>query len=74
MKTPDQPGHGSLGWGAGAGVLVVLCCAGPALIAAGALGAVGAWLANPWVIAIAVAIAATALVALLRRTSSRHAR
>ena len=31
----------------GVGVLLVLCCAIPVLIAAGALGALGAWLGNP---------------------------
>ncbi|MGH3907059.1 MAG: hypothetical protein ACRDTE_23210 [Pseudonocardiaceae bacterium] len=39
------------------GVGVVLCCAAPALIAAGALGVLGAWLRNPWVIGAAVAAA-----------------
>jgi mercuric ion transport protein len=65
---PTPPGHGSLGWGAGAAVLAVLCCAAPALIAAGALGAVGAWLASPWVVGIAVALAGLALFVLVRRT------
>lgn len=35
-------------------VLMVLCCAGPALVAAGALGAFGAWLGNSWVIGGAI--------------------
>lgn len=39
----------------GVGALLVLCCAAPALIAAGALGALAAWLGNPWVIGAAVA-------------------
>lgn len=39
----------------GVGVLLVLCCAAPSLIAAGALGALGAWLRNPWVIGAAIA-------------------
>jgi mercuric ion transport protein len=65
---PTPPGHGSQGWGAGAAVLAVLCCAAPALIAAGALGAVGAWLASPWVVGIAVALAGLALFVLVRRT------
>lgn len=71
-STPDQPGLGSLAWGAGAAVLMVACCAGSALIAAGALGAVGAWLAIPWVIGLAVALGAASLVGLVRRTSSSH--
>jgi len=35
---------------AGAGLLMVLCCAGPALVAGGALGMVGGALRSPWVI------------------------
>ncbi|GAA4888940.1 hypothetical protein H7X46_23280 [Pseudonocardia sp. C8] len=41
----------------GLGVLLVLCCAVPALIAAGALGVLGAWLRNPWVIGAALGAA-----------------
>lgn len=37
----------SLGIAAIAG-LAVLCCAGPALLTAGVLGGLGAWLLNPW--------------------------
>lgn len=39
------------------GVVLVLCCAAPVLLAAGALGVLGAWLRNPWVIGAAVAAA-----------------
>jgi hypothetical protein len=38
-------------------VLPVLCCAGPALLAAGALGALGSWLLNPWLIGAAILLA-----------------
>lgn len=41
----------------GVGALLILCCAAPALIAAGLLGGLGAWLDNPWVIAAAVVAA-----------------
>ncbi len=75
-RTPDQPGSGSLLWGAGAALPAVLRCAGPALLAAGAasgvLGAIGAWLASPWVIGLAVAIAAMAVAGLVRRTGEPH--
>lgn len=37
--------------------LAVLCCAGPALLAAGVLGGLGAWLLNPWLIGAAVLLA-----------------
>lgn len=46
----------SLGIAAIAG-LAVLCCAGPALLAAGVLGGLGAWLLNPWLIGAAVLLA-----------------
>jgi mercuric ion transport protein len=50
-------------------LLPVLCCAIPALIAAGVLGAVGGWLRNPWVIGIAVIFVVGGFVsALLRRS------
>jgi hypothetical protein len=42
----------SLGIAAIAG-LAVLCCAGPALLAAGVLGGLGAWLLSPWLIGAA---------------------
>ncbi|GDY33532.1 hypothetical protein [Gandjariella thermophila] len=43
------------GWGGGLamvslGLLMVLCCAGPALIAGGALGVLGGAVRNPWLI------------------------
>ncbi len=48
----------------GIGALVtlpVLCCAAPALLAAGALGASGFWLVNPWLIGVAVLAALSVL-------------
>jgi hypothetical protein len=53
---------------AGVGVLMVLCCAGPALVAAGALGVVAAWLHNPALLgAAAGAVVATIAWLLARR-------
>ena len=56
----DRAGFGSLAWAAGAGLVVVHCCALPALIAggvaAGVLGALGIWVSNPWVIGLAVVL------------------
>lgn len=46
---------------------LVLCCAGPALIAGGALSAIGAALRSPVVIAIGVALVLTAVSITLRR-------
>lgn len=63
---------GTLGVGAVA-LLAVLCCAGPALLAAGVLGAVGAWLASPWLIAAVLALLAAVTVWRLRRRAPRTA-
>lgn len=58
--------------GAGLGVLavgaLVVCCAGPALISAGVLAAVGTWLRNALVIAGAALLACGALVYALYRS------
>ncbi|KKC05008.1 hypothetical protein [Mycobacterium nebraskense] len=53
--------------GAAAVLLMALCCAGPVLIAAGALAGVGGLLGNPWVIGAGVALLVTAVAAFARR-------
>ncbi|GEM_PF-1514642 len=52
----------------GAGLLIVVCCAGPALIVGGALGALGGVLRNPWLIASGV----VGLLAAVGYTARRH--
>lgn len=54
------------------GVVVagVLCCAGPVLLAAGALGAVGALLRNPLVIAAGAALVLVAVLGGRQRRSA----
>lgn len=61
------------GWAtAGAVALAVLCCAGPVLIAAGALGALGAFLRSPLVLAAAGIVFVAAVVwVLVRRRGTR---
>ncbi len=54
----------------GAGLLIVVCCAGPALIAAGALGAVGGALDSPWLLLLGAMAALAAIYQVRRR---RHA-
>lgn len=67
----DHPGvPGMLGVAAVA-VLGVLCCVGPALIAAGVLGSAGSWLSSPWLIAAAVLLALAATAWAVRRRGTR---
>lgn len=71
-----NPGKdGGLGTLATIGIvaLPVLCCALPVLIAAGALGAVGSVLGNPWVIGTGLAIALAVVAIPLRRRADRAA-
>lgn len=68
---PDQPAGRTIAAGLGVAVLLVVCCAAPVLLAAGVLGAVGAWLSSPWVIGAAVTVAVLAVVTVLARHRSR---
>lgn len=73
-KPPSREGLGPVAW-SGAALLMVACCAGPALIAsgvaAGILGAVGTWLANPWLIGAAATAAAVVAILFGRRVIRR---
>jgi membrane protein implicated in regulation of membrane protease activity len=51
-------------------LLPALCCGLPLLIAAGALGAVGSVLGNPWVIGAAIVAVVAAVVWFARRRTS----
>jgi hypothetical protein len=51
----------------GVGALLVVCCAGPALIAGGALGVLGGALGNPWLIGAAAIVVLAAVGYTLRR-------
>lgn len=75
MSTRDPNHRHTALAGGGLVVLAVLCCAVPLLIVAGALGALGAGLVNPWVIgaaAVALLLAAMAWSVRRRRGSTRH--
>lgn len=48
--------------GSGAALFAVVCCAGPALIAAGGLGVIGGWLRSPWLIGTALTLLAAAVL------------
>ncbi|WP_236244461.1 hypothetical protein [Streptomyces sp. CC210A] len=69
----ERSGLGGLAAVVGAGLLMVVCCAGPLLVAGGALGAVGGALANWWLITVgAVVLLAGAGYALRCRARRRR--
>lgn len=69
----EGSGLGGMAVAVGAGLLMVACCAGPLLLAGGALGAVGGALRNPWLItAGALVLLIGAAYALLCRTRRRR--
>jgi len=51
------------------GLVLVVCCAGPALIAGGALSAIGATLGNPFVIAAGLGLIGAAAAFVFHRRS-----
>ncbi len=67
-----DPGSGLGGLAVGAVLLAVACCAGPVLIAAGALGVAGGILRSPAVLATAaLTLVGAVLYVLHRRRSGR---
>ncbi|AVV45429.1 mercury transporter [Streptomyces sp. SID9913] len=71
-RPPTQPGErrggllGTLGM-VGVVLLPVLCCAGPVLLAGGALAGLGGALVSPWLLAPAAVLLAGGLLWWLRR-------
>lgn len=51
----------------GVGVLLVICCTLPVLLAAGALGALGGVLGSPWLLAAAGLLIVAAVVIVVAR-------
>lgn len=73
--TRDLSQAGPIVAGIGAAALAIACCAGPALLTAGALGGIGALLGSPWVIGAALAALVIAAAAVHHRRHSRsHSR
>ncbi|MET9969235.1 mercury transporter [Streptomyces sp. NPDC006356] len=69
----ERSGLGAAAAAVGAGLLMVVCCAGPLLVAGGALGAVGGALAKPWLVTVgAVLLLAGAGYALRCRARRRR--
>ncbi len=58
----------------GVGAALVVCCALPLLLAAGALGALGGVLWNPWLLAGAAAVVVATLAVTVTRVRRRGAR
>ena len=57
----------------GLGAAMVVCCAGPVLIGAGAAGVIGGALRSPWLIGAAVVLAVAAIVyTTMRQLARRH--
>jgi hypothetical protein len=72
-RTPKDPsGARELTAIVAGGLLVVVCCAGPALLAAGVVGALGGVLRSPVLIGIAVLALALALGAVALRHAGRR--
>lgn len=63
----NQPGGSGLLMAAGAGLLMVACCALPVLIAGGVLAGIGGFLRNPWVIGAGIALLVLAVLTTTRR-------
>jgi hypothetical protein len=69
-----RSGAGTVLAGVGATLLVVVCCAGPALVAAGALGVAGGVLRSPLVLGLAGLVLLAAVPIVLRRRRARACR
>lgn len=67
----DPDGRGAFA-GIGIVLAMVLCCAGPALVAGGALTAVGGFLGNPLVIALGIVTILSASGLVMRRRAGRE--
>lgn len=61
MSEPRGPSSAGLFGVLGVALIAVLCCAGPALLAGGALSGIGGVLRNPWLITIGAALVLGAL-------------
>lgn len=71
---PRQPGHGGPLAIAGAVLLMVLCCAGPALLAGGAISLLGAVLLSRWVIGAGALITVAAAAHIVARRAGTGTR
>ena len=71
-RAPQHDSPGGVLTVVGAGALMVLCCAGPVLLASGALAGLGAALRNPWLIAISTTVLLAAIVSTAIRIARRR--
>lgn len=67
-RQAGRPGRDhTLAAGIGVAAAMILCCAGPVLIAAGALGAVAGFFSNPFVLLAAAALLLAGILAVIRQ-------
>lgn len=72
VPEPGRSGSGTAVAGLGAVLMVIICCAGPTLLAASALGALGNLISSPWAIAAAAAVLAAIITATVRHHTRRN--
>lgn len=70
-SNPGSEGKRTALAAAGFLLLSVLCCGLPVLVTAGALGALGSALGNPWVIGAAIVVVAAGMVCCCGATRAR---
>ncbi|MGW0916791.1 mercury transporter [Streptomyces sp. NPDC002784] len=72
-RTRERTGPGGIWAAVGAGLLMVACCAGPLLVAGGAISGLGGALCNPWLITVGAVVVLISVVHVLRcRVRRRH--
>ncbi|MER6999191.1 mercury transporter [Streptomyces sp. NPDC000410] len=68
----ERSGLGAIAAAVGAGLVMVVCCAGPLLLAGGALGAIGGALASAWLITAGAVVILAGTGYALRCRARRH--
>lgn len=72
-RKSKRGGFGGVLRGIGVVTAMVLCCAGPVLLAGGAFAALGGWMRDPLVIIVGTAIVGVTMFSVIRRQRSGQA-
>lgn len=73
VRQTGRPGrYHTLAAGIGIAAAMILCCAGPILIAAGALGAIAGFFSNPLVLLAAATVLLAGIIAVTRQRKRRR--